>query len=192
MRFVDLYEKAKVAIRAEFARCPDRAERYWFHTLLFTIHSEQLLDHHPELNREVVLLTAVMHDIAKPMQDLRLITDGGKVQPHHSEGAEIARRFLRDNGYELADRVAEAILSHGGKAPRQSPEAHAAYDAQRLSDSSPALLAWLIAKGAGAESVRAFFKKEFQDGLRVPPHFPYSQILFNAHRQVVEAALGGL
>ncbi|ASJ01859.1 phosphohydrolase [Thermococcus profundus] len=57
---------------------------------------------------EVLALAALLHDIARPLED------SGKVEDHAAEGARIARRFLRSMGYpeEKTEEVAHAIEAH--------------------------------------------------------------------------------
>ncbi|MDV3103260.1 HD domain-containing protein [Thermococcus waiotapuensis] len=57
---------------------------------------------------EVLALAALLHDIARPLED------AGKVEDHAAEGARIARRYLKGLGYpdEKVEAVAHAIEAH--------------------------------------------------------------------------------
>jgi uncharacterized protein len=57
---------------------------------------------------EVLALAALLHDIARPLED------SGKVEDHALEGARIARRYLRSLGYpeDKVEAVAHAIEAH--------------------------------------------------------------------------------
>lgn len=57
---------------------------------------------------EVLGLAALLHDIARPLED------SGKVKDHAIEGARLARRYLRSIGYpeEKVEAVAHAIEAH--------------------------------------------------------------------------------
>ncbi|WP_048147975.1 HD domain-containing protein [Palaeococcus ferrophilus] len=57
---------------------------------------------------EVLALAALLHDIARPLED------SGKVEDHALESARIARRYLRSMGYpgEKVASVAHAIEAH--------------------------------------------------------------------------------
>ncbi|ASJ10938.1 phosphohydrolase [Thermococcus sp. P6] len=57
---------------------------------------------------EVLALAALLHDVARPLED------AGKVEDHAIEGARIAEDYLRSLGYpeEKARAVARAIESH--------------------------------------------------------------------------------
>ncbi|WP_010477275.1 HD domain-containing protein [Thermococcus zilligii] len=57
---------------------------------------------------EVLALAALLHDIARPLED------AGKVEDHAAEGARIARGYLKGLGYpdEKVEAVAHAIEAH--------------------------------------------------------------------------------
>jgi len=79
---------------------------------------------------EVLALSALLHDIARPLED------SGKVEDHALEGARIAARFLKGLGYpeERVKAVAHAIESHrfsGGPEP-ETLEAKILSDADKL------------------------------------------------------------
>ncbi|ASJ00294.1 HD domain-containing protein [Thermococcus gorgonarius] len=79
---------------------------------------------------EVLALAALLHDIARPLED------AGKVEDHAAEGARIARRYLKSLGYpdEKVEAVAHAIEAHRfsrGPEPR-TLEAKILSDADKL------------------------------------------------------------
>ncbi|MBP1912251.1 HD domain-containing protein [Thermococcus stetteri] len=79
---------------------------------------------------EVLALAALLHDIARPLED------SGKVEDHAIEGARIARRYLRSLGYpeDKVEAVAHAIEAHRfsrGPEPR-TLEAKILSDADKL------------------------------------------------------------
>lgn len=79
---------------------------------------------------EVLALAALLHDVARPLED------SGKIEDHALEGAKIARRFLRGLGYpeEKVEEVAHAIEAHRfsrGPEPR-TLEAKILSDADKL------------------------------------------------------------
>jgi len=79
---------------------------------------------------EVLALAALLHDIARPLED------AGKVEDHAAEGARISRQFLRSLGYpeEKVEAVAHAIEAHRfskGPEPR-TLEAKILSDADKL------------------------------------------------------------
>jgi uncharacterized protein len=57
---------------------------------------------------EVLGLAALLHDIARPLED------SGRIEDHAAEGARLARRYLRSLGYpeEKIEAVAHAIEAH--------------------------------------------------------------------------------
>lgn len=182
-----LVDKAREITWSSFDQDPKNKPFHIFHTNLFISYSEQLLLVYPnELNSSIVRLASVLHDIARPPEDLGIIKKQGRLNPHHVEGARMAEEFLKDYDYPYAEQVAEAILAHGGKIERKTPEAKVIYDCQRLSDTSPALYAWLVQHKYPESETRSIFRNEFYYGERVPPHFEYSQRLFNGHRKIME------
>lgn len=186
MQFGILVEEARKITWDSFNQNPNNKSFHIFHTSLFIGYSEQLLlIYGEEVDREIVALSSIMHDIARPPEDLGITKRTGRLQPHQENGAKIAREFLGNYNYPQTERVAQAILCHGGKIPRSTIEDKIIYDCQRLSDSSPALYSWFTANNNDPNYISSFFKKEFFDGGRVPPHFEYSQRLFDEHRKVI-------
>ncbi|MCD6502659.1 MAG: HD domain-containing protein [Euryarchaeota archaeon] len=55
---------------------------------------------------EVLALAALLHDIARPLEEKGLIKD------HARESAKIAKEFLDSLGYDKSNKVYEAIISH--------------------------------------------------------------------------------
>lgn len=185
-----LLERAREFTWSKFDQNSSNKPFHIFHTCLFLSYAEQLiLVYESELNADVVRLASLMHDIARPPEDLGITKKVGRLKPHHVDGANLAKTFLQENGYPYAEQVAEAILSHGGKIERKSPESKAVYDCQRLSDSSPALYTWFIHHSYPANKIKTFFEEEFLAGRSVPPHFDYSQNLFREHEKVIRVLL---
>lgn len=77
---------------------------------------------------EVLALAALLHDIARPLEDK------GKVEDHAIESAKIARCFLKSLGYEKVDDVVHAIEAHrfNGSIKPQTLEAKIVSDADKL------------------------------------------------------------
>ncbi|AEH24979.1 HD domain-containing protein [Pyrococcus yayanosii] len=77
---------------------------------------------------EVVALAAILHDIARPLED------AGKIEDHAAEGARIARQFLGSLGYSKAEKVAHAIEAHrfSGSLKPRTLEAKILSDADKL------------------------------------------------------------
>ncbi len=77
---------------------------------------------------EVLALAALLHDVARPLEDR------GEIEDHAVESAKIAKRFLKTLGYEKADQVAHAIESHRFSRPPEprTLEAKILSDADKL------------------------------------------------------------
>lgn len=186
MKTDGLLERARELTWKSFDQHPEYRSFHIFHTGLFMAYAEQLLLRYPRLNTAIVRLAAIMHDIARPPEDLGLIVNQGRLKVHHAEGGRITEEFLRDEGFPYAAEVADAIRAHGGKIERITDESKAIYDCQRLSDTSPAMYAWLVQDGRPRDKIETFFKNEFYYGERVPVHFEYSRGVFAQHRKVME------
>ena len=184
-----LLEKARAITWQSFDQHPEYKPFHIFHTNLFITYSEQLLLRYLDLNQDIVRIASIMHDIARPYEDLGIIVKQERLNPHHVEGGRIAEDFLKKQGFNYAEEVAEVIRTHGGKMERRTPEAKAIYDCQRLSDTSPALYAWFIQHNHPEREIVAFFKNEFYHGERVPAHFEYSQRLFERHKKIMKCLI---
>ncbi len=101
------------------------------HTLRVMANAGKLLSSCPEANREVVLLAALLHDIARPEE-----TAGKGSLCHARVGAQQAEKLLRENGFpeEIAQAVSAAIRTHRfrGKDEPESLEADIIFDADKL------------------------------------------------------------
>ncbi len=77
---------------------------------------------------EVLALAALLHDTARPLEDM------GKIEDHALESAKIARRFLRGLGYKKVEDVAHAIEAHRFSKPPEprTLEAKILSDADKL------------------------------------------------------------
>ena len=77
---------------------------------------------------EVLALAALLHDIARPLEDR------GKIEDHALESAKIAKRFLEGIGYPKAEEVAHAIEAHRFSRPPEprTLEAKILSDADKL------------------------------------------------------------
>ncbi len=77
---------------------------------------------------EVLALAALLHDVARPLEDK------GKIEDHAIESAKIAKRFLRALGYKKVEEVAHAIEAHRFSRPPepQTLEARILSDADKL------------------------------------------------------------
>ncbi|WP_461865786.1 HD domain-containing protein [Thermococcus sp.] len=81
-----------------------------------------------EADLEVLALAALLHDVARPLED------EGKIEDHALESAKIARRFLKGLGYKKVEEVVHAIEAHRFSKPPepQTLEAKILSDADKL------------------------------------------------------------
>lgn len=101
------------------------------HTLRVMHNAETLLDFYPEANADIVRLSALLHDIARPVEDAGC----GKCC-HAETGASFADSILRDAGVpeDITLQTVNAIKLHRfrrGEAP-DTLEAKILYDADKL------------------------------------------------------------
>ena len=101
------------------------------HTLRVMHNAETLLDFYPQANADIVRLSALLHDIARPIEDAGC----GKCC-HAETGAFLADDILRDAGIpdNITKQVVNAIKRHRfrrGEAP-DTIEAQILYDADKL------------------------------------------------------------
>ncbi|USG98971.1 HD domain-containing protein [Thermococcus argininiproducens] len=77
---------------------------------------------------EVLALAALLHDIARPLEDKGIVDD------HAKESAKIARRFLGSLGYPKIEEVVHAIEAHRFSKPPEPKtiEAKILSDADKL------------------------------------------------------------
>lgn len=77
---------------------------------------------------EVLALAALLHDIARPLEDKGIVED------HAKESAKIARRFLSSLGYSKIEEVVHAIEAHRFSKPPEPKtiEAKILSDADKL------------------------------------------------------------
>ncbi|KPU63114.1 phosphohydrolase [Thermococcus sp. EP1] len=77
---------------------------------------------------EVLALAALLHDIARPLEDKGIVED------HAKESAKIARRFLSSLGYPKIEEVVHAIEAHRFSKPPEPKtiEAKILSDADKL------------------------------------------------------------
>ncbi len=192
MDYIGLIELAREYSWNVFDANPTMKPFHIFHTGLFIAHADQLLLRQGhELNAEVVRLSAIMHDIGRPTEDLGLIKKIGRLCVHHIEGARMAKEFLDSQGFPYSQSVASAILGHGGKTDRITPEERAIYDCQRVSDSNPALYCWFKANNSPLEEISTFFKGEFEACKKVPPHYDFSKAVIAEHLRIMEPIIIG-
>jgi uncharacterized protein len=121
------------------------------HTRRVIGNAKLLLDLHPDADKEIVLLAALLHDIARPEEEK---SRGTKC--HAAMGAEMVPDLLKKCGFpdDIIPKVAEAVRTHRFRIddPPQSLEAQVVYDADKL-DSLGAVgigRAFLFAGRAGA------------------------------------------
>jgi uncharacterized protein len=100
------------------------------HTLRVISNAKKLLEN-SEADKEIVLLAALLHDIARPEEE----KSKGKVC-HARLGAEIAPAMLKEAGFSenIAVHVANAIRSHRfrGRNEPETIEADIVFDADKL------------------------------------------------------------
>lgn len=92
------------------------------HTLYCYVYAQELLEHHPEANRDVVLVSILLHDIgwSTVPEDKQLLSFGPNQQypelqvQHEKEGAKIAAEILSNLAYpqNLIAAVCEIIDGH--------------------------------------------------------------------------------
>jgi len=98
------------------------------HSLAVVRLCRYVCDEHPEIDRDILLTAAILHDVGKtkayttgPILDF---TDEGKLIDHLVEGALMVQRAI-DNieGFpkELRNRLLHAVLAHHGALERGSP-----------------------------------------------------------------------
>lgn len=84
----------------------------------------------PEANRDVVVLSALLHDVGRGVEERM------HGRNHADIGAEMAFTFLTKEGWgeAMAALVRDCIAthSHSGRRPPQCPEAEILYDADKL------------------------------------------------------------
>jgi HD superfamily phosphodiesterase len=124
-----------------------RARKNDIHIPMAYDYAVRLADHHPAADREVVLLSILLHDLGWAVVDQeKAISEGfgggdhAKAMAsdirvaHEKEGARIAREILGELGYEapLIDRVAEIIDGHDTRREALSLEDELVKDADAL------------------------------------------------------------
>ena len=101
------------------------------HTLRVMHNARLLLHSCPEADAEVVMLAALLHDIARPEEER---SKGSRC--HAGLGAKMIPELLRQTGFPAAtaERVAEAVRTHRfrGREEPGSIEADIVYDADKL------------------------------------------------------------
>lgn len=89
------------------SECRKRKYNDWeYHIRIVRKHALQLSEYYPNSNKEVIELSALLHDIGR-------VKFGGS--KHHVTGAEESEKILKEFGYpaEIINQVKHAILSHG-------------------------------------------------------------------------------
>ena len=123
--FQSLYHAVKEKL-ASSGSCHD-----FDHTLRVMQNAKSLLDSFPEADEEIVMLAALLHDIARPEED----KSRGR-ECHARLGAKIAPAMLIDAGFpeNTAAAAAEAIRTHRyrGKDEPATIEADIVFDADKL------------------------------------------------------------
>jgi HD superfamily phosphodiesterase len=120
-----------------------RARKNDIHVPMAYDYALRLLESHPEADREVVLLTILLHDVGWAVLDQeRIISEGfgpGMMESeiriaHEREGARLAREILGGLGYdaELIARVAEIVDGHDTRPHAISREDELVKDADVL------------------------------------------------------------
>jgi HD superfamily phosphodiesterase len=120
-----------------------RARKNDVHIPLAYDYAQQLLEHHPAADREVVLLAILLHDIGWAVVDQEAIYRDGfgpnMMQSdvrvaHEREGARLAQEILHGLGYapELVESVVQIIDGHDTRAEALSPEDELVKDADAL------------------------------------------------------------
>ena len=101
------------------------------HTLRVMANAEALLKFHPEADKEVVMLAALLHDIARPEESA-----GKGLVCHAKTGAQLLIPLMRQNGFpeNLTTAVSEAVRTHRFRSNDEpsSLEADLVFDADKL------------------------------------------------------------
>ncbi|WP_218142848.1 HD domain-containing protein [Deinococcus reticulitermitis] len=120
-----------------------RARKNDVHIPLSYACAEGLLAHHLEVDRTVVLLGVLLHDLGWAAVDQEAIYKEGfgpnmwesdVRRQHELEGARIAREILGEIGYppETVDHVARIVEGHDTRQEAISPEDELVKDADKL------------------------------------------------------------
>jgi cytochrome P450 len=120
-----------------------RARKNDVHIPLAYDYAERLLEHHPQADRDVVLLAIMLHDIGWAVVDQEAIYRDGfgpdMAQSavriaHEREGARLAADILTELGYppQTRDRVTEIIDGHDTRTHALSTEDELVKDADAL------------------------------------------------------------
>jgi HD superfamily phosphodiesterase len=120
-----------------------RARKNDVHIPMAYDYAERLLAEHPGADREVVLLSILLHDIGWAVVDQEAIYRDGfgpnmmqsEVRiAHEREGARLAEEILSGLGYDLGlrGRVVEIIDGHDTRSEALSPEDELVKDADAL------------------------------------------------------------
>lgn len=100
--------------------------------ILRVVHNAKLISKTVECDKEIVVLSALLHDIGRSK---KMIEKYNINKDHHANtGAKIAYNFLKDLGYEKAREVSYAVSVHNfskGVIP-ETIEAKILQDADRL------------------------------------------------------------
>jgi hypothetical protein len=106
-------------------------------------YAERLLERHQHVNREIVLLSTILHDIGWAVVDQEAIMSkglgSGMLQAdvriaHEKEGARLAREILAGHGYlaETIESVAAIVDGHDTRPDAISGEDELVKDADKL------------------------------------------------------------
>ncbi|MCL2760177.1 MAG: HD domain-containing protein [Desulfuromonadales bacterium] len=103
------------------------------HTYRVLNYALQLIGTEDNVNVEVVILSALLHDIGRIKKSAK---DSKNVPSHAQTGSEKAYELLIEKGYpeEIAKQVSESVLSHSknSKPKPQTIEAKILFDADKL------------------------------------------------------------
>lgn len=113
------------------------------HLPVSTAYAERLCDAYPQADRELVIVTIILHDTGwAHVDESRIISEGfagdwrkaGIRYEHEREGCQVARRVLPDLGYsaDFIDLVCEIIDGHDTRPVAYSLEDALVRDADRL------------------------------------------------------------
>jgi len=123
--FVSLFKKAPAAKNFHHSYLGGLLE----HTLSVSQMAAQVADHYPQLDRDLLLTAAFLHDIGKTREfsyDLKIdYTDEGRLLGHLVLGTAMVNEKLaglKDFPQELALRLKHMILSHHGEYEFGSPK----------------------------------------------------------------------
>ncbi len=187
----DIFRTSQALVKERFHKNPPYYQIYLTHTERVKSYVEQLIANgEVDVDQDVVRLAAIFHDISRPDQDLKLISE-----KHAVHGAKVAQQILLANNYPKAKEVYLACVSHGKAEDAQTEEAKVLYDAHQLSTTSlENLVTWVSGVAAGEITPDELIKKWRKElgETNASLFFKYSRKVFDKRRTCLEDILRSL